>query len=67
MNQAKIDQILGLCAELSVEDLEQLSKDLKKLLFRCRVQDKIDLRREDVAQRLSEAMDHRMEKVADNA
>jgi ribosomal protein L29 len=64
MSQAKIDQILGLCAELSVEEQEQLSKDLKKLLFRCRVQEKIDLRREDVAQRLSEAMDHRMDKVA---
>ena len=66
MSQAKIDQILGLCAELSVEELEQLAKDLKKILFRCRVQEKIDLRREDVAQRLSEAMDHRMDKVADD-
>ncbi len=67
MNQAKIDQILGLCAELSVEELDRLAKDLKKLIFRCRVQEKIDLRREDVAQRLSEAMDHRMEKVAEDA
>ncbi len=66
MNQAKIDQILGLCAELSVEEQEQVSKDLKKLFFRCRVQEKIDLRRENLAQRLSEAMDHRMDKVADD-
>ncbi len=67
MSQAKIDHILGLCADLSVEELEQLAKDLKKILFRCRVQEKIDLRREDVALRLSEAMDHRMEKVIDDA
>ncbi|TVQ97459.1 MAG: hypothetical protein EA399_13415 [Desulfovibrionales bacterium] len=63
MNQSKIDKILSQCAELSVEELEQLAKDLKKLLFRCRVQEKINLRREDVAQRLSEAMDHRMDKT----
>lgn len=65
MNQAKIDDILQRCAMLSVEELEQVSKDLKKLLFRCRVQEKIDLRREDVAQRLSEAMDHRMDKTGE--
>ena len=65
MNQAKIDDILGRCAELSVEEMEQVAKNLKKLLFRCRVQEKIDLRREDVAQRLSEAMDHRMDKTGE--
>ncbi|SDB55248.1 hypothetical protein SAMN05660653_02755 [Desulfonatronum thiosulfatophilum] len=65
MDQTKVDEILKLCAELSVEELEQLSKDLKKLLFRCRVQEKIDVRREDMAQRLSEAMSHRADKTGD--
>jgi ribosomal protein L29 len=65
MNQAIIDEILQRCAMLSVEELEQVSKNLKKLLFRCRVQEKIDSRREDVAQRLSEAMSHRINKTGD--
>ncbi|GAB6059163.1 hypothetical protein [Desulfonatronum parangueonense] len=65
MNQARIDEILNLCAKLTVEELEKLSKDLKKLLFRCRVQEKIDVRREDMAQRLSEAMSHRVDKTGD--
>lgn len=65
MDQTKIDHVLELCARLSVEELEKISKELKKILFRCRVQEKIETRREDVAQRISEAMSHRMDKTGD--
>jgi ribosomal protein L29 len=66
-NHAKVEQILDLLEELAVDELEQISKALKKMLFRCRVQEKIELRREDVAQRLSEALSHhRMDKVRDD-
>lgn len=57
-DQSKVDRILGLLEDLSPDELEQVSKALKKMLFRCRVQEKIELRREDVAQRLSEALSH---------
>ncbi len=63
MDRNKTDRILEMCAQLSIEEMESLSKELKKMLFRCRVQEKIDLRREDVAQRLSESMTHRMNKT----
>ena len=66
MDQARMDEILKLCAQLSVEELEVLSKDLKKLLFRCRIQEKIENRREDVAQRISEAMSHCPDKTGDH-
>ena len=57
-DQSRVDRILGLLEDLSPDELEQVSKALKKMLFRCRVQEKIELRREDVAQRLSEALSH---------
>lgn len=64
MDQNRVDQALDLLGELSVDELEHVSKTLKKMLFRCRVQEKIALRRDDVAQRLSEALSHhRVEKV----
>lgn len=65
-NQNQVDQVLGLLEKLSTEELEQISKTLKKMLFRCRVQEKINARREDVAQRLSEVLSHRMEKTAED-
>lgn len=58
-DQNKIEQVLSLLNELSVDELEQVSRDLKKMLLRCRVQEKIDLRREDVARRISEVVSHR--------
>ena len=67
-DQNRVDHILGLLEDLSPDELDQVSKALKKMLFRCRVQEKIELRREDVAQRLSEALSlHRTEKVRDDA
>ena len=66
-DQNRVDQVLGLLEKLSTEELEQVSKTLKKMLFRCRVQEKIDARREDVAQRLSEVLSHhRVEKVRES-
>lgn len=65
-DQNKVDHVLTLLGELTTDELDHVSKALKKMLFRCRVQEKIDLRREDVAQRLSEAMSHRVEKVVDD-
>lgn len=58
-DQNKVEQVLSLLNELSVDELEQVSRDLKKMLLRCRVQEKIDLRREDVARRISEVVSHR--------
>ncbi|HDQ40347.1 MAG TPA: hypothetical protein ENN39_04875 [Desulfonatronum sp.] len=67
MDQSKIDHVLNLLGQLSTDELEHVSKDLKKMLFRCRVQEKIDSRRENVAQRLSEAMSHhRMAQTEDD-
>lgn len=66
MNHGKVDRILGLLEDLSVEELEQVSKVLKKHIFRCRVQEKIDLRREDVAQRISDVLSHRADKVRED-
>jgi hypothetical protein len=66
-DQHRVDKILKSLEDLSMDELEQVSKVLKKKLFRCRVQEKINLRREDVAQRLSESLSHyRMEKVRDD-
>lgn len=58
-DQNKVEQVLNLLNELSVDELEQVSRDLKKMLLRCRVQEKIDLRREDVARRIGEVVSHR--------
>lgn len=66
MNHGKVDHVLGLMKDLSVEELEQVSKALKKLIFRCRVQEKIELRREDVAQRISDVLSHRADKVRED-
>lgn len=49
MDQNRVDQVLDLLGELSVDELEHVSKALKKMLFRCRVQEKIALRRYEVA------------------
>lgn len=62
-DRTRVDHVLNLLGDLSIDELEQISKALKKMLFRCQVQEKIDLRRDDLAQRLSLAMSHSKEKV----